>query len=381
MTRYHQPPLMVAPPVPTKALLMGYYGMGNLGDEMMLFCLRPWLEAQGFQLTILSERPQDVSRTHGLPAVQNTPLLGEWAWRASWFKGGALRLVRAIAGCDALIVGGGDLIRDDLGWRTFFYTVEKLILATLLGKKVYLVNSGIGEPHTRYGRVLLKWVLRRCRHVIVRDQRSLDICKGLGIEQNVTLAPDIVLSLPDLLQLEPLIVTEAPTRNPYIVVSLRHNPDVFQSYSMTEERIRTFAASLDALIRDHGVDVVFIPFQSNPSNGRGDNELHQRVAAAMTHSDRTHVRSWTADLSEVAHYMASAQFVVAMRLHAAVLAHAYGRPSVLMPYDRKIGEFGDLMKINLRLEAAMLDDPSSVTAVLQRAWTDSQRQEAKASSS
>jgi polysaccharide pyruvyl transferase CsaB len=359
---------------------MGYYGMGNLGDEMMLFCLKPWLEAQGFQLIVLSERPQDVSRTHGLPAVENTPLLGEWAWWDSWLKGGALRLARAIARCDALIVGGGDLIRDDLGWRTFFYTVEKLILATLLGKKLYLVNSGIGEPHTYYGRVLLRWALRRCQRIIVRDQRSLDICKGLGIEQNVSLAPDIVLSLPGLLEQQPLPITEAPARNPYLVVCLRHNPNVFQSYSMTEERIRTFAASLDGFIRDHGVDVVFIPFQSNPANGRGDNALHERVAAAMHHSDRTHVRSWTADLSEVARYLANAQFVVAMRLHAAVLAHAYGRPSVLMPYDRKIGEFGDLMKIDLRLEAVMLDDPSSVTALLQRAWIDSQKQETKETS-
>jgi len=45
---------------PVRALLMGYYGVGNLGDEMMLFCLKPWLEQQGFELTVLSERPAEV---------------------------------------------------------------------------------------------------------------------------------------------------------------------------------------------------------------------------------------------------------------------------------------------------------------------------------
>ena len=104
---------------------MGYYGVGNLGDEMMLFCLKEWLERQGFALTVLSECPAEVSAIDGLPAIENCPLLGEWAWRTSWLRGGAGRVTRAIARSDVFIVGGGDLIRDDLGWRTFFYTMEK----------------------------------------------------------------------------------------------------------------------------------------------------------------------------------------------------------------------------------------------------------------
>jgi len=130
--------------------------MGNLGDEMMLFCLKSWLTEQGFALTVLSERPEAVSKLHGVAAVENSPILGEWAWRSSWFKGGAWRVIRALASNDALIVGGGDLIRDDLGWRTFFYTIEKLIVALLIGKKVYVVNAGIGQPSTGYGRMTLR---------------------------------------------------------------------------------------------------------------------------------------------------------------------------------------------------------------------------------
>src|SRR5207244_832434 len=151
---------------------------------------------QDFDLTVLSERPEEVSRRHGLQAVENCPLLGEWAWRSSWIKGGAWRVIRALTRSDALIVGGGDLIRDDLGWRTFFYTMEKLILAILLGKRIYVVNAGIGRPSTRYGRTILKWVLGRCHRIIVRDLRSESICTQLGVSARTALAPDIVLSLP-----------------------------------------------------------------------------------------------------------------------------------------------------------------------------------------
>ena len=51
-----------------KGLLMGYYGMGNLGDEMMLVCLKSWLEKQGFAVTVLSEHPDAVTHSSSVEA-------------------------------------------------------------------------------------------------------------------------------------------------------------------------------------------------------------------------------------------------------------------------------------------------------------------------
>jgi polysaccharide pyruvyl transferase CsaB len=354
-----------------KALLMGYYGVGNLGDEMMLVCLKEWLERQGFDLAVLSENPAAVTQAHGLPAVQNTPLLGEWSWRSSWLKGGAWRVIKALAGCDALVVGGGDLIRDDLGWRTFFFTMEKLIAAFLMRRKVYLVNTGIGQPSTWYGRSLLKWTLRRCHRIIVRDARSENVCRELGVTEQVSLAPDIALSLPDLIAAQPA----APMKrnlDPYVLVCLRHNPNTYHSYELTEHRIRVLARALDELIERHDTDVVFLPLHATSPNGRGDALLHGRVARAMAHRERVRLRLWTADLKEVCMRIRDARLVVAMRLHAAVLANAYGLPCVLMPYDRKVREFGDLMGIQHSIEASTLDDLSSVNVLLDSAWRTAQ---------
>jgi len=353
-----------------KALLLGYYGVGNLGDEMMLVCLKQWLERQGFDLTVLSEKPATVVQTHGLPAVENSPLLGEWAWRSGWLKGGALRVVRALASSDVLIVGGGDLIRDDLGWRTFFFTMEKIVAAILMGKRVYLVNMGIGQLSTRYGRTLLKWTLRRCQRIIVREARSEKVCRELGVTEQVTLAPDIVLSLPDLLGHQKVTNVASPYKNPYVLVSLRHNPGTFHSYEMSEARIRTLAQSLDGLIEQHDVDVVFLPLHATTPNGRGDATLHGRVAKAMVHAERIQLRPWTADLNEVCSWISDAKLVLAMRLHAAVLAYSYGRPCVLMPYDRKVREFGELMAIRHSIEAAALDDVATVNGVFESAWAE-----------
>jgi len=354
---------------------MGYYGMGNLGDEMMLFCLNSWLREQGFDLTVLSERPEAVSKHHGLAAVENFPILGEWSWRSSWFKGGAWRVIRAMVRSDALIIGGGDLIRDDLGWRTFFFTIEKVILALLLKKKVYMVNVGIGQLSTGYGRIILRLALRRCHRIIVRDLQSEEICKQLGIGSSAGLVPDIVLSLPNLLANHSRPFVEAPLKS-YVTVCLRHNPNVFRRYGMNPSRIQTLARALDNLVERRGVDVVFIPFQENPASKQGDAQLHENVARTMVHRDRVYLRPWTADLDDVCCWIAQSRLVISMRLHAAVLAQAYGRTNVLMPCDRKISEFGRLMDIRHTIDATSLDQVSRVDSVLESAWLETQRKKA-----
>ena len=307
-----------------KALLMGYYGVGNLGDEMMQVCLKEWLEQQGFQLTVLSENPAAVSKSSGLRAIENAPLLGEWSWRRSWPQGRAWGVLRALAASDVLVVGGGDLIRDQLGWRTFFFTMEKLIAAILLGKKVCLVNAGIGRPSTRYGRILLKWALRSCQRIIVRDAQSENVCRELGVTQPVSLAPDIALALPDLLAQQKRASMRIHHANPYVLVCLRHNPNTFHSYEMTELRVRTLARSLDHLIERHNVDIVFLPMHAASPNGKGDGLLHGQVARAMAHGERVRLRAWTPDLDEVCGWIRDARLVLAMRLHAAVLAYSLG---------------------------------------------------------
>lgn len=357
-----------------KALLMGYYGVGNLGDEMMLVCLKKWLEQQGFQLTVLSESPAAVSQSSGLPAIENAPLLGEWAWRRSWLEGRAWGVLRALAASDVLIVGGGDLIRDQLGWRTFFFTMEKMMAAILLGKKVCLVNAGISRPSTRYGRIILKWALRRCERIIVRDAQSESVCRELGVTQQVSLAPDIALALPDLLVERKRAGMRIHHANPYVLVCLRHNPNTFHSYEMTALRVRTLARSLDNLIERHNVDVVFLPMHAVSPNGKGDASLHGQVARAMAHGERVRLRAWTPDLDEVCGWIRDARLVLAMRLHAAVLAYSFGRPCALMPYDRKVREFGDLMSVHHSIEAAALDDVAAVDQVLDSAWRDERRE-------
>ena len=336
---------------------MGYYGAHNLGDEMMLFCLRRWLKTQGVEPKLLCEGSREAGERFRLPATENVPLLLEWAWFDVWLRGKAFRLLNEFRETDGLIVGGGDLIRDDRGWRVFFYTLEKVFLSVLLNKPVYLLNVGIGSPSTWYGRRLLPWALRRCRQIVVRDARSLEVCREAGAE--ATFIPDIVMHLPDWL--ERPRNKPAPPRK-YIAVCLRSTFDAFGQYQLDGIRLRNLASALDSLAVRNGLDIVFLPFQAE--QGENDNDIHAEVAKLMREQSRVLIREWTGDLAEVTQCIAGASCVIAMRLHAAILAVACGRPCAVMPYDHKVNEAARLFNIAARITPDTLTNTAELAALL-----------------
>jgi polysaccharide pyruvyl transferase WcaK-like protein len=177
----------------------------------------------------------------------------------------------------------------------------------------------------------------------------------LNAGENVILAPDIVLSPPAWLDGQVNSPRSTTDQREYVIVSLRHDANALGHDELSDERIRTLASSLDDLIDRRQVDVIFLPFQANPSNGCGDARLHERVVRTMRHTDHIQLRPWTIDLKEVSSWIQDARFVIAMRLHAAVLASSFGCPSVLMPCDQKLREYGDRMNLRRILEPAKLD--------------------------
>jgi polysaccharide pyruvyl transferase CsaB len=331
-----------------RALLIGYYGQNNLGDDMMLVCLRKWLFAQGVTvLTVLSEVPDEM-RQFGLPAIENVPLLGQWAWRYAWLRGAAPRVIRAVRRHDIIVVGGGDLIRQDCGWKQFIYAAEKIWLARLLRKPVYILNAGIGEPQTRFQARVLRATLRLARQIVVRDQRSVRACGPVPCSY----APDIVTELPAFI--EPVL----QQRPKALLVSLCSN-STRGRYELTGQRLANLAAVLDAFARA-GQSVAFLPFHPE------DEALHMQVFQRMRARDPVELLQWSGDIPNVAGHIACARLVIAMRLHAAVCAVALSRRCLTMPYDIKVEELAAGAGLP-RLDAADLDDPALLAAAVENA--------------
>lgn len=331
----------------------------------MLVCLYQWLKEQAIEVTVIAEQASKVAEQHHLPAVQNYPFLGQYGWVESLLGGKALRTLAALRSSDMILCGGGDIVRDSNGWRTFTFQVEKLVVGLILRKPVYLLNVGLSKPVTRYGRATLKWLLPRCSGIIVRDERSVEICRQNSAVKCVRLLPDIVRRLADLFP------SAAPAQLPSkstILVALHGDSNVYGEYDMTERRIETLAGMLDSLVEQHGVDIEFFPFQ--PEGHGGDAAIAHKVQSRMRHPAESRILSWTINLPELADRFARSRLVIAMRLHAAVLAATYAIPCVLMPYDQKVVEFGEQAQIPYVLNQETLDDPVRACEILNQAMLD-----------
>jgi polysaccharide pyruvyl transferase CsaB len=335
----------------SQAILFGYYGARNIGDELMLLCLNRWLERQNIRTTVGAIEAREVERLHGLPALQDLPLLFQYAWVDVWLRGKGFELLRRMRDADVILAGGGDFIRDDRGWKHFSSSIEKLMTGSLMGKPVGLVNVGIGRPQTKYGNRWLRSALRRCSRIIVRDRRSYDLCQGFGVGSQTTFTVDIVMCLRELLGVNPS--GRRPVDGRYVVVALRSNPNVYNQYAVGEQRLRSIAAALDKIAAGHGYKIVFVPFHGGVED---DNAIHRSIVGMMRQRDAAVIRDWTMDVQELVDIFSGAETTVAMRLHAAILSLAVGRDCTVLPYDQKVRELCSEMRLQHVVEADSLDD-------------------------
>lgn len=316
-------------------LVLGYYGARNLGDDMMLKAIILWLKKQSRDATVISENPPDTKQRFHVNSVLNVPMLLQWSWVGTIFKGLGAPLLKAFFACDELVVGGGDLIRDTKGWGFFWYTMEKILFALLLNKPVYLVGVGIAEPTQNWSRTCLKFLLKKCQQIYVRDLESLQLCDSLGLK-NAQLMPDIATVLHSYHDHE-----KKQMASSYCLVTLRHAPNVYGCFNVDEDHYQQLAVALDALISETGMNVVFNPYQEHT-----DNMVHKKVMAHMQQKQFCTLNEWNGDVMAAFALAANAELIIGMRLHSIIAGVCSNVRCIALPYDYKIESFCDLAGID-----------------------------------
>jgi polysaccharide pyruvyl transferase CsaB len=163
-------------------LLAGYYGFGNLGDELLAsgavnFLLRYGIERE--RIAILSRNPDESAEVLGIEA----------------FGRGlsSLSLAHALAASKAMLIAGGGIFQDSTSVRSCFYYWRLVRKAIGASCRVAAISQSIGPLSTFFGKMMTNDALSRCAYLSVRDIASLEVALSLGIEAD--LCPDIVMAL------------------------------------------------------------------------------------------------------------------------------------------------------------------------------------------
>ena len=294
-----------------EAVVSGYYGYANAGDEAVLAgMLATFREVDpSLELVVLSGDPEHTRRTHGVAAVRRTD---------------PPAVVHALRASDGLISGGGSLLQDRTSPRPIAYYTGVMHLARVLGRRYVVHAQGLGPIHLRANRWLAAAGLRGAARVTLRDAASIDLARELGVRRPIELAPDPALAL----------VPKHDGSPRHILVAIR-------DWSGDNVHFPTLRSALRRLAAEH-------PILAMPMQDPSDREASERIIDGI---EGAAVMPPDTDLEAQLTAIGGSVLVIGMRLHALILAAAAHVPALAISYDPKVDAF-----------AAQVGQPSSAAS-------------------
>ena len=271
------------------AALIGYYGFGNLGDELLLKACVDILTQCGIsrpRIVALSNAPEKTSHDFGVDSVNR------WRFR---------EVARVFRESERVIFGGGGIFQDRTSIKSCVWYWGIVRLARLMGAEVFAIGQSVGPLKSKLSRILAGNALRSCRVLHVRDDKSMRLAESLRCK-NVIRGCDLVLTIKP---------EEYISHGERMLVNLRPCPE-----------LEHYAEILRGHLTPETVGVALSPEDESALSLLGLREV------VRVDSFRDAQKLWS-----------TAKSAVGMRLHFGVLSRLFRTPVAMMPYDVKVNEF------------------------------------------
>ena len=283
---------------PTRAVLCGYYGMGNGGDEALLMSLLQMLPEK-VEPIVLSGDPQATKKQYGV---------------ASYYRKSTWAILKILQQSDVFIWGGGSLMQDATSIASPIYYAGLMALAQQRGLKTIAWAQGIGPLDKSLTRWLTQQVLSSCNAISVRDTASAELLSAWKIEPLI--APDPVWAL------QSNYTSDLDLPQSTVAVILRSHP------LLTQNRLKILIAALQDFQAQTQSHLLLIPFQPVQ-----DRAISEQIAAQLKGS-KTVVS--IANPQELKGLFRQVKMAIGMRLHGLIMAAAEGCNCFALSYDPKV---------------------------------------------
>ena len=293
----------------TRILVLGYYGFGNFGDELILSAIQDELTSIECQAVFAVNKPDQYANPV-CPRHTYVDRHSSTAMRA------------ALRACDYVMLGGGGLIQDVTSWRSSLYYLGILLLAALHNKRILSYAQGVGPVRRFWIRRVVRSVFDRMILIDVRDDASRDLLLDCGVRtQDIYVSSDAGFTYLVALRGGPVAATH---REPQIVACVN------ERFGWTPEETASFldclgsqsSAQLDLVVLFPSTDLAFTRAVQNRLLTPSQLIISPQPLALL-------------DLCS------SASLTVAGRYHMAAAAVAARSPLVALAYDPKVSQLAD----------------------------------------
>jgi len=299
-------------------LLAGYIGCGNIGDDAIALGLVHGLGNAGYDITVMSGRPEETNRLYGFSVVDRRD-----------FKA----IETQIELCDALVFPGGSIFQDATSVKSVAYYSKLVGMAKKAKKKVLLLAQGVGPLDSFFGKRMAAAAFNDADVVSVRDAESIQTLKNLGVRKSPRLTADSAFLLPPV---QPSDEGQGFTVGGMKTVGISVRP------LDKKTDVATIFGDFCRLLYQGGAMPVLIEMDKEE-----DAPLIAEIAKRQGGKIPDLKKMGTP--MQLQQRFARMDSIVALRLHAGILASTVGIPPLMVNYDPKIAAFSKMMELGTPL--------------------------------
>ena len=327
---------------PLKVLVAGYYGAGNLGDELLLGLLIDWLRAAQHDVVVITLDEAHTKTLHGCVAIERNNLP---------------ELIRQLSEAGTLILGGGGLFQDHHRFSIadlhvypapgISYYAQLCLLARQIGVPYMLFAMGVGPLRTDDAREITREMFQHAVHASVRDPISATLLRQIGVTADVKVGADPGWLMPKPAHIE--LWQRFPSLSGQRIAVV-----VPREWPFAEGWRESLAQGL-IRIADAGWAILWLPFQATEHGN--DLSIVEDLSRRLN-PQTPQVVAHCASPAEAAQIIAAADALIAMRLHALILGLKNKVPTLAVEYDDKLAAVAAAFHLEDRLRLRLTDHAS-----------------------
>ena len=332
--------------------IQGYYGVGNLGDDLMLYLLQEQIMAfdEHASFTVIHSFRGEPARIISPPGA-NTTAIPNSAARRVW---------QELKRSDVVLFGGGTCFHNH---GTCGVRVN--VAARALGKPVYWVGIGADRIDDRRARLIARVSLRSCTAITVRDPESAAALYDVpGSKPRVTVTDDLVFLLP-----QSPTLGSAATGSKQAKTLLIGWRDYRESASVSNAGFaRNVAAAAVATARELNIPSIDILPIADVIDDAACTRMARNIEDIAT-QDGAEVRVRLLnrlDLARKLTAISEATLFLSGRLHGGLVGKLFGVPTLSVRYAEKVDRFLSVLDRDSGLSFDALGDVDTIRVRLKQ---------------
>ncbi len=320
-----------------KFFLYGYYGFGNVGDDLLLASIESYIRMKDSNVQFIvrsfkgSECFSDKTYIHftNIEHILHRQDLSKPMRLLCYVR----LLANAMKGCGCFIFGGGTVFhaRSSSTFNLLLIALT-VALARLRAMRIFAIGVGVGKLPSGLTRWLMSFILYLSEDFAVRDNSSYENCRGIIGFSRIRHTADLVFSLP----IRPAYLPKQESFKEQIRIGISLSAsDIGFEREHGNFYLRLTEALHDLIRADYYL--IFYSFQElkTDCSAVSDTALFER-ATGGAFSAQIRTISASSHIEELAEQFSSLDIVIGMRFHSLVVAALIGKPFIGLGRDDKL---------------------------------------------